>query len=246
MYTVKQLADLAGVSRRTLHFYDQIGLLKPDLVRNNGYRQYGEAALLRLQQILFFRELDLGLEEIGRLLDNPGFDTLQALGAHREALLARKQRLDRLIATVDDTVAMLKGEKTMDEGRLFEVWSDEKSKEMQEEAVQRWGEKARESQKLWNSYSPEKRAQIGAEGEANYREMLAHMHEGPGSPAVQAAVAKWHEHMRYFYEPTIEILEGLGHHYNQEPRFQATFAKLHPDFPAFLEQAITIYCSKLK
>lgn len=134
----------------------------------------------------------------------------------------------------------------MDEERLFDVFSEEQQKEYEQEAYQRWGKQVRISAKNWNSYTDEQKAAIGAEGEANYREMLAHMAEGPHSSAVQAAVTKWHQHLRYFYEPTFETLEGLGHMYNQDPRFQATFRKLHPDFPAFLEQAIAHYCQELR
>ncbi len=134
----------------------------------------------------------------------------------------------------------------MDEPRLFDVFNDEQQKEYEEEAAHRWGEQVRISNQKWNSYTPEQKAAIGAEGEANYREMLVHMAEGPTSPTVQAAVAKWHQHLRYFYEPELETLEGLGHMYNQDPRFQATFQKIHPDFPAFLEQAITHYCQGLR
>jgi DNA-binding transcriptional MerR regulator len=245
-YSVKQLSDLAGVSRRTLHYYDQIGLLRPQNVASNGYRRYGQADLLRLQQIMFYRELDLSLEQIGRILDDPWFDAQIALQEHRTALHARMQRLQRLVSTVDHTISMLKGNVTMNESSLFEVWSEEQEKKYSEEAIQRWGDTASESIQKWNRYTPEQKAAIGAESEANYRQMLAHMGEGPESPAVQDAVAKWHQHLRYFYEPTVDLLEGLGHMYNQDPRFQDTFRKLHHDFPAFLEQAITFYCQGLR
>jgi DNA-binding transcriptional MerR regulator len=244
-YTVQQLSNLAGVSRRTLHYYDQIGLLKPQEVAPNGYRHYGRKDLLRLQQILFYRELGLSLEQIKCILDDPGFDIVASLQEHRAALLAGVQRLQRLVGTVDQTIMMLKGDLPMDEPRLFDVFNEEKQKEYEEEATRRWGEQVRLSNQKWNSYTAEQKAAIGAEGEANYRELLAHMSEGPTSPAVQAAVAKWHQHLRYFYEPSLETLEGLGHMYNQDPRFQETFRKLHPDFPAFLEQAITCYCQEL-
>src|SRR5438552_18719729 len=107
--TVKRLSKLAGVSVRTLHFYDEIGLLRPGRVGANGYRYYGQAALLRLQQILFYKELGLSLEEIADVLDQPGFDVAQALVAHRRALTERVGRLRRLIETVDQTTAYLKG-----------------------------------------------------------------------------------------------------------------------------------------
>ncbi|MBF8284238.1 MAG: Transcriptional regulator MerR family, partial [Anaerolineales bacterium] len=104
-YTVKQLSNLAGVSVRTLHFYDEIGLLRPTRVGANGYRYYGDAAVLRLQQILFYKELGLSLDEIAEVLDQPDFDVVRALEAHRRALQQRLGRLRHLMKTVDRTIA---------------------------------------------------------------------------------------------------------------------------------------------
>ena len=103
--TVRQLAKLAGVSVRTLHHYDQIGLLKPTSRTAAGYRQYGEKDLLRLQQILFFKELDVPLSEIRAILDRPGFDQVQALQDHITLLVRRADRLTRLLKTIDSTSA---------------------------------------------------------------------------------------------------------------------------------------------
>ena len=108
MNTVTELATLAGVSVRTLHYYDQIGLLRPAGTTPSGYRLYGEREFSRLQQILFFRELDFPLEEIRAILDSPSFDKAQALDRQRELLSLERDRLDRLIALVD---ALRKGEK---------------------------------------------------------------------------------------------------------------------------------------
>jgi DNA-binding transcriptional MerR regulator len=104
VYTVKQLASLAGVSVRTLHYYDEIGLLKPSSVGGNGYRHYGEEAVLKLQQILFYREMELSLDEIKAVTGRPDFDVLSALRSHRQALQGRVERLERLIQTVDHTI----------------------------------------------------------------------------------------------------------------------------------------------
>src|SRR5512137_2387193 len=128
-YTVKQLAALAGISIRTLHYYDEIDLLKPETVGSNGYRYYGEASLLRLQQILFFKELGLGLDAIHSILDQPGFDQERALAEHREQLAGQRQRIDRLIQTIDKTRLHLKGKQKMESNELFEGFSDEKQKE---------------------------------------------------------------------------------------------------------------------
>ena len=106
-HTVRQLASLAGISVRTLHHYDHIGLLTPSARSAAGYRLYGTEDLLRLQQILLFRELDLPLEEIRRILDDPGFDPVRALAQHRRTLELRAERLARLLHTIDRTIARL-------------------------------------------------------------------------------------------------------------------------------------------
>src|SRR5260370_18180221 len=156
--TVKRLSKLAGVSGRTMPFYDEIGLLRPGRVGANGYRYYGQAALLRLQQILFYKELGLSLEGIAEVLDQPEFDVATALVAHRQALEQRLGRLRGLIATVDRTIAYLKGDTTMDAKEakeLFAAFSDEQQAEYEIEAEARWGaSNVRDSSRKWQAYSP--------------------------------------------------------------------------------------------
>src|SRR4051812_19728200 len=101
-YTVKQLSDLASISVRTLHFYDEIGLLKPSRVEGNGYRSYGEKEALKLQQILFFRELEFPLEEIKKILSSPKYDEKAALKEQRGLLELKRKRLNGLLKTIDD------------------------------------------------------------------------------------------------------------------------------------------------
>src|SRR5512140_1660461 len=125
MLTVKQLAKLAGVTPRTLHHYDAIGLLKPARTGSNGYRYYDEEAVLRLQQILFYRELDMPLEDIKKIMGRPDFDVLSALQSHRSALTRQVSRLNRLIATVDQTILHLKGKADMSVDDLFKGFTDE-------------------------------------------------------------------------------------------------------------------------
>ncbi len=103
-YSIHQLATLAGVSVRTLHYYDEVGLLTPTRLKRNDYRQYEEAELLRLQQIMFFRELDFPLEQIKKILASPNFDMRRALQEQRHLIKIKRHRLDRLIATIDKTI----------------------------------------------------------------------------------------------------------------------------------------------
>lgn len=245
-YSVKQLAAAAGVSARTLHYYDEIGLLRPSRNPENGYRVYQAEALLRLQQILFLRELDLSLEEIQQILDNPSFDLLPALEHHRQALLDRRRRLDQLVQTVESTIQHLKGNIDMDANDLYKGFSPEQELAYAEEAQRRWGEKnVKESQKRWGSYTPEKKQRILAEGGEIYQAIAAAIPHGPASPQAQDGIARWHQNLRYFYEPTKEILQGLGDLYNDDPDFNAFFQRIHPELAGFMRQAIQIYCSKL-
>jgi MerR family transcriptional regulator, thiopeptide resistance regulator len=242
VYTVKQLSDLAGISPRTLHYYDEIGLLKPASHGDNGYRYYGEEALPRLQQILFFKELDFSLEEIQTVLAQPGFDVVHALQVHRQALLERVERLNRLIQTIDKTTLHLKGQKTMKKKEYFEGFSEEKQKQYEEEIRQKYGEKAFDGVTDWNSYTPEQKKRIINESGAIYDDLAAVMDKGYASPEVQQIIARWHQHLRYFYEPSTERLLGLGQMYTEHPEFVAKFRAIHPDLPEFLNQAIQYYC----
>ncbi len=243
-FTVKQLADLAGVSRRTLHHYDEIGLLKPADQGANRYRYYDDDALLRLQQILFFRELGLSLAEIQEILDQADFEVLHALQAHKSELQQRIIRLNRLIATIDKTILHVKGEKEMSKNEIFGGFSEEQQAEYAKQARERWDpDLVNQSMKLWKSYSPEKKQQVLDEGQAVYVDILENMKAGkaPGSAEVQGCLVRWHQHMRYFYEPTWTILRGLGFGYANSPEFRATFKKMDPDLPDFLNEAIQIY-----
>lgn len=249
MYTVKQLSDLAGVSVRTLHYYDQIGLLKPSQVGANSYRYYDDAALLRLQQILFYREIGLELTHIRDILDSPGFDLVSALKTHRSVLQKKIDRLESLIGTVDSTINHLVKGENMGKRQLFEAFSDEKQKEYERLARLQYDPViVNESVKRWKSYTEADRKKIGEEGNQVYSDLLTALEAGtsPQSAEVQAILQRWHNHLRYFYEPTLEILRGLGEHYNSDPAFIATFQKLHPDLPGYLQEGITTYVDDLE
>lgn len=246
MYTVKQLSDLAGVTVRTLHYYDEIDLLKPSSLGKNGYRYYSDEALLQLQQILFFREMELGLHLIKIIIQKPDFDKVTALQAHRQALQEKIDRLKTLIGTVDTTIMHLMGEVNMNKNKLFGGFDQAKQKQYEKEAINLWGDSVKKSIKLWNSYGKQKQEEIMQEGSTIYLEIIANMNKGQGSPEIQALLVRWHQHLRYFYEPSLEVLRGLGEAYNDHPDFNATFTAMHPNLPAFLKKAITIYVDDLE
>lgn len=245
-YTVKQLADLADVTPRTLHYYDEIGLLRPSSIGENGYRYYNDTAALRLQQILFYRELDLSLDEIGAILASTGFDVEAALHQHRQALQQRISRLNHLIDTIDNTIQHLRGEKEMSTQELFQGFDDETQARYEQEAAELYGaETVRESSRRWKSYTAEDKARIMAEGGQTYRDLAHMLDRDPADADVQAAMGRWHQHIRAFYEPTPDILRGLGHAYEEQPEFAAFYEAIHPDMPGFLRRAIDRYVDML-
>jgi DNA-binding transcriptional MerR regulator len=138
---VKQVAALTGISVRTLHHYDEIGLLTPDTVTEAGYRIYSEANLEKLQQILFFREIGFPLSKIRGILDDPDFDRAEALQLQRDALMEKRRRLDRMVATVEKTLEHERGETTMSKKEQFEGFNFS-SNPYEQEARDRWGEEA--------------------------------------------------------------------------------------------------------
>ncbi len=243
MYTIKQLAELANVSRRTLRYYDQIDLLKPTAVGNNNYRYYDQDKVLRLQQIRFYQEMDFSLEQIREILDKSDFNALQSLQTQKEALQQQAKRLDRLIDTIDKTILHLEGKTKMDNKELFAGFDEAKQKEYAEEASKRWDPKlVKESNQRWNRLSKEQKEAILQEGNQIYADMVEQLGTTPDSEAVQAIVARWHQHIRHFYEPSFATLRGLGQGYAADPAFRATFEAMHPNLPDFLQEAITVYC----
>lgn len=249
MYTVKRLSDLAGVTVRTLHYYDQIDLLKPTQVSANGYRHYDDSALYRLQQILFYREIGLELLEIREILDSPDFDLVTALKSHREVLQTKIKRLNNLINTVDMTVKHLTGEVDMSRKKMFNAFSDEEQKQYEREARLQYGpDMVNDSVRRWNSYSDLQRQVIADEGNQIYEELVTQLEAGVSakSAAVQAILERWHQHLRYFYEPTLDILRGLGMMYSTSPDFIANFQKLHSDLPEYLTEGIEQYVDDLE
>lgn len=245
MYTVKQVARLAGVTPRTLHFYDEIDLLKPSRVAENGYRYYDEQALLRLQQVLLYRELDIPLDQIKRILGRSNFDVLTALESHISALDQRIARLQRLKVTVDRTIQGMRGEATMTNAYLFEGFSEEQKAEYEKEAMQIYDpEIVKASSRRWKHYSAEEKQSIRTEGNAVYQAILDAMPKGAASPEAQAGVEQWRKHMAFFWEPDDVQLLGLADLYNEDLRFKANFDKADPRLAEFIREAVGIYVKR--
>ena len=242
--SIKQLASLAGVSVRTLHYYDQIGLLTPQRNRENNYRTYTQNSLLRLQQILFYRELGFELEQIGVILDRPDFDLLAALEDHHKALQIKAARLDTLLQTVEDTIANLKGQKEMTQTQYFKGFSEEQQSEYEKEAAERWDpDMVYESNRTWKALSQQEKDALMTKGESIILALRDAMPKGPASPEAQNAVEDWKKHIGFFYDCTDDMLLGLGKMYIEDPRFKATYDSIDPHLAEFKYEAIKAYCA---
>ena len=244
-YTIKEIADLAGVSTRTIRYYDEIDLLSPAETRDNGYRYYDQDSLLMLQQIMFLRELDVPLKEIHLILNQSGFNLLSGLEKHRIALQARAARLSRLIETVNQTIAMLQGESIMSDKDYFEGFDET---QYEEEAKQRWGHTSQyaESQKKWSSYSNEQKEAIKFEGgEITMRMVGNDPGLSPDDPAVQAAVGDYYAYLnKYFYTCEVEFIRNLADMWVQDPRFAIKYERIREGGAEFVRQAVHIFCDR--
>ncbi len=239
VYTTKKLADIAGVSVRTLHYYDVLGLLKPKYRNESGYRYYDEQAVVLLQQIMFFRELGFGLEDIRKIISSPDFDVLEALQTHRNLLMKKAERLQRLLLTVDKTIKKLQGDTRMKIREYYQGFSDEQIEKYREEVRRRWGEQTlRDSEKRVIKMGKEKFAALQAEGGRIFQTISDNMSKGYDSETVQAQVLEWRGWLENFHHYSEEAVLGLGRVYSQDPEFAAFFRNINPDLPEFLTKAI--------
>ncbi len=245
-YTVQQLADLAGVSVRTLHHYDEIGLLSPGR-ESNGYRSYGEPELLRLQQILLYRELEFPLDEIAELLDKPGFHMPAALKKHREQIEKKQQRLSGLIATIDKTLGKLSGKNEMTDDELFEAFWHKHETEYAAEAEQRWGhtDAYKQSKERTKHLTKEDYKRMAKDGDTFMKTLAKCIDAGPADAKTQDLIAKHYKSLETFYDPSPELYRGLGEMYVNDPRFRAYYEKYDPRMPEFMRDAMNIYSRTL-
>ena len=247
MLTVKQLSKLAGITPRTLHYYDEIGLLTPTQVHDNGYRYYGPEAVLRLQQILLYRKLDMPLDEIQKIMGRRDFDALDALENHKKELHRRIDQMERLVSTVEDTILFIKGQKEMSQKQLFEAFSEEQQAEYEKEVMLKYDpETVKASSKKWKSLTAEEKQRISEEGNAAHNALLAAMPKGPASPEAQAGVERWRKQIEYFWTPDDSALLGLAQGYNSDARFKATFDRIDPGLAEFILAAVTVYVNNRK
>lgn len=249
-YTINQLAKLAGVSTRTLRYYDQCGLLPPKTVRSNGYRIYGEAEVNRLQQILFYRELGVELSEIGRILAEKDFDGLSALRNHLSALREKRARLDRLIDNVQKSISAMKGETEMTDEEKFEGFKEklisDNEQKYAEEIREKYGDEAvdRSNAKLKNM-TKEQYGELEALTQELNRTLRAAFEQGdPGSELAQKACALHKRWLCFYWDHySKEAHRGVAQMYVDDPRFTAYYDAIVPGCAVFLRDAVQIFCA---
>lgn len=241
---IKDFAKLTGVSVRTLHYYDEIELLKPASVdEQNGYRFYDEKCLEKMQQILFYRELDFSLKDINMILSSPDYDKQNALKQQMSLLKLKKECLERLIDAINSA---MKGEKismkTFDNTE-FET----KREEFAKEAKEKWGntEAYKESAEKTNNYSKEKWNEVNSAMDSIIAEFTKCKNDGftPDSSKAQELVEKWQNFItENHYTCTKEILAGLGEMYTADERFQANIDRHSSRTAQFMCDSIKVFC----
>ena len=239
---INEVAKLTGVTVRTLHYYDEIGLLKPSLVTEAGYRLYDENDLETLQQILFFRELDFPLSEIKEIMTNPNYKKQEALIKHKELLMKKRNHLNKLIQLVDDT---MEGASNMSFKEFDTTEIERAKKEYAKEVKERWGDTDayKESEDKTKSYDSKKWQMMNADCEAIFAEFAKIKDREPDCKGARELVQRWQEYISAnFYTCTKEILAGLGLMYVADERFKNYLDQFGEGTAAFLSAAIAAYC----
>ncbi|MBQ1091637.1 MerR family transcriptional regulator [Streptomyces sp. B93] len=242
-YSVGQVAGFAGVTVRTLHHYDDIGLLAPSERSHAGHRRYSDADLDRLQQILFYRELGFPLDEVAALLDDPEADPRAHLRRQHELLTARIEKLRKMAAAVEQAMEARKMGIDLTPEERFEVFGDKDPEQYAEEAEQRWGgtEAYAESQRRAASYTKEDWKRMQAEvadwGE-RYDALMASGEPPTGERAMDMAEEHRQHICSWFYECPYDIHQGLAEMYVADERFKAYYDSMRPGLAGHLREAI--------
>ena len=242
----KQVAELSGLSVRALHHYDEIGLLRPRRNAQNGYREYLEEDLDKLQQILFFRQCGFSLERIKKLLSNPRFDRARAFELQKKHLMLEKERIEAMLSTLERTLKTLKGEDSMSQEEKFKGF-DFSFNPYEEEAKQLWGDETVEkSNDFIASKSDRERKDMEKILDELFRELAEIRDEDPDSHLAQEAIDKmyrvFNESFGHYY--TLESFASLGNMYVMDDRFRANIDKYGEGLAEFLSKAMQEYADR--
>ena len=243
---VKEVANLVGISVRTLHHYDEIGLLVPDHVTEAGYRLYSNENLQTLQQILFFRELGFPLAKIKEIIESPSFNQLEALEFQREMLLDKQQKLKKMLQMVEQTMKHLKGEIEMTNEEKFAGF-DFSHNPYEQEARERWGDEAveRSSAKIAKMTKGEQQA-MTKQFEEIYQRIAAIRHLSPASEEAQLAIKEWYYFLNnnFGHHYSLEAFKSLGQMYVDDERFTKNIDKYGEGLAMFMRDAMAVFADK--
>ncbi|HEY9576354.1 MAG TPA: MerR family transcriptional regulator [Pseudobacillus sp.] len=243
---IKEVADIAGVSVRTMHHYDQIGLLCPTNTTRAGYRLYTDEDLEMLQQILFFKELGFPLKKIKEIIDSPSFDRQEALELHQKMLIEKRRRLDQMITTVEKTIQHMKGDIPMSNKEKFEGF-DFSQNPYEQEARERWGDKAvDESNAKIAGMSKEEQNGLSQEMNAIYTKLAALRNGSPDSKEAQSAIKDWYHFLNKMGSYSLDAFKGLGQMYVTDERFMKNIDQFGDGLAKFMCEAMAIYADTHK
>lgn len=241
---VKEVAELAGVSVRTLHYYDDINLLKPSSLTESGYRIYSKTDLETLQQILFFRELDFPLKRIKEIIKSPSFNQEEALLVQRNMLQNKRERIDQMLQTIDKTIKHMKGERQMSEQERFSGF-DFNHNPYEQEARERWGDQAVDNSKeKINKMTKEEQKDLGHEFDDIYKRLATLRHQSPDSEEAQAGIEEWYHYLNNIGTYSLEAFKGLGQMYVSDERFSENINQYGEGLAQFMCEAMAIYADR--
>ncbi|SYX86783.1 MerR family transcriptional regulator [Paenibacillus alvei] len=242
---VKEVADIVGISVRTLHHYDEIGLLSPAQVTDVGYRQYSDEDLAMLQQILFFRELGFPLKKIKDIIHSPTFDQTEALELHRSMLQEKRRRLDVMLETLDKTILHRKGEIQMTNKEKFQGF-DFSHNPYEQEARKRWGDKAVDaSNAKVGNMTKEEQASMGEKMNAIYFQLAELRGASPDSEEAQAGIKQWYDFLNTMGNYSPEAFKGLGQMYVDDARFTKNIDKFGEGLAVFMRDAMAVFADQI-
>lgn len=253
VYTVKKLSELSGVTVRTLHFYEEIALLKPAYYGSNGYRYYEEKQLLLLQQILFFKELGFTLKQIQKVVGKGDFDQLAALYSHRKALSKEWEKIGLLLKTIDKTIKHLKGKKKMKDKEMFDGFNITLVKSKKGQSYSEAEELVAKSVKnpTRSAEDVEKRGKtfydnITKTAHALFKELVTCIQKGldPATDEVQKIIKKHHTFAEETLGATKEVYIALAELYREHLEFRKQLDPFHPELATFMAQSMKIFAEK--
>lgn len=249
-YSAKSLSKLAGVSVRTLHHYDKIGLLKPAIRTEAKYRLYGENELLRLQQILFYKELEFSLQEIMDILNDPDFNLVQALKNHKQVLITKQERILVLLNTIEKTMFNLKSKKMITDKELYEGFSKDEIKTIHKESVEKYGlDVIKTSEKFLKKLSKEEVDTLKNVQKEIFRNLYNLSKNSPESEVVQLEISRHYKNIRQFWgtdgnnNSQKKEYKGLGKLYIEDQRFTMIEGNPQPEFARFLSESMSYFAN---